>query len=79
MCIGASRLCDVQGVYKPGKVLTFQGHPEFDGFLNEQGVENLGKSAVLSREQVADSLSQIHQEDDATLHGEVLIDFILRA
>ncbi|KAM0817501.1 putative Glutamine amidotransferase domain-containing protein [Seiridium cardinale] len=77
--IGASRLCDVQGVYKPRKVLTFQGHPEFDDFLNEHGVRNLEKSAVLSKKQVDDSLRQIRQEDDAILHGEILIDFIVKA
>lgn len=79
VCVGASRLCDVQGVYKPGKVLTFQGHPEFDAFLNEQGIRNLERNAVLSRAQVDDNLKQIHQEDDAILYGEVLIDFIVRA
>lgn len=77
--VGASRMCDVQGVYKPGKVLTFQGHPEFDGFLNAQGVRNLEESAVLSREQVDRSLKQIYQQDDAILYGEVFIDFIIRA
>ncbi|ETS78704.1 hypothetical protein PFICI_08557 [Pestalotiopsis fici W106-1] len=77
--VGASSLCNVQGVYKPGKVLTFQGHPEFDGFLNEQGVRNLEKGAVLNREQVESALKLIHQEDDAILHGEVVIDFIVRA
>ncbi|KAF7539375.1 hypothetical protein G7054_g2149 [Neopestalotiopsis clavispora] len=77
--VGASNLCNVQGVYKPGKVLTFQGHPEFDGFLNEQGVRNLEKSAVLSREQVEAALKLVHIEDDAILHGEVVIDFMVRA
>ncbi|KAI0167384.1 class I glutamine amidotransferase-like protein [Pestalotiopsis sp. NC0098] len=77
--VGASPLCGVQGVYKPGKVLTFQGHPEFDGFLNEQGVRNLEKSGVLNGDEVKTALDWIHRDDDAILHGEVVIDFMVRA
>ncbi|KAI0473450.1 class I glutamine amidotransferase-like protein [Xylariaceae sp. FL0804] len=76
--LGDSPLCGVQGVYKPGRVLTFQGHPEFDAFLNEQGVRNLEKSGVLDGEQVQAARREIHRKDDAVLHGEILIEFILR-
>lgn len=77
--VGASKLCGIQGLYKPGHVLTFQGHPEFDAFLNAEVVKALGVSQALSSEQVEESLAMIHGEDDSTLHGKVLFDFIAGA
>jgi GMP synthase-like glutamine amidotransferase len=74
--VGASSLCGVQGLYRPGKVLTYQGHPEFDAFLNAEGVKALGVSKTLSSEQVQESLRMIDRQDDSILHGEVFFDFI---
>lgn len=34
MNIGHSTTCDVQGLYYPGRILTYQGHFEFDVFSN---------------------------------------------
>ena len=34
MLIGSTSLCRNQGLYAPGRVLTFQGHFEFDSFIN---------------------------------------------
>lgn len=28
--VGQTELCDVQGIYKPGRVFSLQGHPEFN-------------------------------------------------
>ncbi|KAH8895256.1 class I glutamine amidotransferase-like protein, partial [Thozetella sp. PMI_491] len=58
--MGSSNLCDVQGIYQPGRVLTYQGHPEFDTFINEQAVLSLGESGTLDTKQLKDSLELIH-------------------
>ncbi|POR33149.1 Putative glutamine amidotransferase-like protein [Tolypocladium paradoxum] len=31
--LGSSPSCAIQGLYQPGRVLSFQAHPEFDGFI----------------------------------------------
>ncbi|KAI1764398.1 class I glutamine amidotransferase-like protein [Hypoxylon sp. FL1150] len=76
MNIGSSKLCQVQGIYSPGRVLTYQGHPEFDTFINEHGTTHLGESGILSGSQVEGAMLLIHQKDTATLCGQILLEFI---
>jgi hypothetical protein len=53
--IGSSDLCEVQGIYKRGRVLTLQGHAEFDtDMVIEFGKPILGKAMDISREQSDD-------------------------
>lgn len=45
--IGGSAICDVQGVYKRGRVLTLQGHPEFENnIIVDFGKPILGNDAL---------------------------------
>lgn len=37
--VGSTQKCAVQGVYQPGRVLTFQGHFEFDGWTNAETIK----------------------------------------
>ncbi|KAJ5619248.1 hypothetical protein N7510_003232 [Penicillium lagena] len=45
MKIGSSAQCPIQGLYSPGRVLTFQGHFEFDTFVNSELCEEVGRQA----------------------------------
>lgn len=74
MNIGKSSLCETQGLYKPGRVLTFQGHPEFDEFITQTTVTNL-KEAF--KKDFKKHFDQAGQSDDALLYGEVLINFFV--
>ncbi|KAI0170195.1 class I glutamine amidotransferase-like protein [Pestalotiopsis sp. NC0098] len=74
MNIGKSNLCEIQGLYKPGRVLTFQGHPEFDQFITQTTVTNLKETFKADYKK---HLDQAGQSDDALLYGEVLINFFI--
>lgn len=74
MNIGKSNLCESQGLYKPGRVLTFQGHLEFDQFITQTTVTNLKKTFEADYKK---HFNQARQSDDALLYGEVLINFFL--
>jgi GMP synthase-like glutamine amidotransferase len=39
MTVGSTEHCAVQGVYEPGRVLTLQGHFEFDRFINSETIK----------------------------------------
>ena len=41
--LGSTTKCPVQGLYHPGRVLTFQGHFEFDSFVNRETCIEFGK------------------------------------
>ena len=43
MNIGSSSACDIQGLYVPGRILTFQGHFEFDAWLNAELCREFGR------------------------------------
>lgn len=47
---GKTPICSVQGLYKLGKLLTFQGHPEFSSELTNEMVDNKFKSGLISQE-----------------------------
>ncbi|KAH6668500.1 class I glutamine amidotransferase-like protein, partial [Halenospora varia] len=66
MIIGRSAGCQIQGVYWPRRMLTFQGHPEFDRHICRETtksflVEDLEMDSDLRKE----SLQAIDQDDDS--------------
>lgn len=70
MNIGSSAACPCQGLYIPGRILTYQGHFEFDTFVNSESAVEFGRRSGCSAAQVAEYLNQINvsrvtgQEDD---------------
>ncbi|KAH6962156.1 class I glutamine amidotransferase-like protein [Ilyonectria sp. MPI-CAGE-AT-0026] len=74
--MGSSSLCAVQGLLDPGRVLTIQGHPEFDRFINGLSTSSLGDSGAISKERLDGFLKLVDQEDNADLVGEVTMEFV---
>jgi GMP synthase-like glutamine amidotransferase len=79
MNIGNSALCDVQGLFCPGRVLTLQGHPEFDRWINKLCTAALSSSIALSNEEMETNLALVDQKDSARLAGEVVLEFFSRS
>ncbi|KAJ5585481.1 uncharacterized protein N7459_005281 [Penicillium hispanicum] len=45
MNVGSSAACPIQGLYFPGRVLSYQGHFEFDTFVNAELCREFGRRA----------------------------------
>ncbi|UPL02921.1 hypothetical protein LCI18_013855 [Fusarium solani-melongenae] len=75
--MGRSELCQSQGVLNPGRVLTYQGHPEFDQFINKGSTLSLVESGEVDENKKHSVLSLIDREDTRILAGEVVIEFFL--
>ncbi|KAH7310832.1 class I glutamine amidotransferase-like protein [Stachybotrys elegans] len=75
MVIGSSAHCPVQGVYEPGRVLTYQGHFEFDRFINAETVKVFGARWEPQMFQAA--LNAIDADDDAEVAAEMVLRFFL--
>jgi GMP synthase-like glutamine amidotransferase len=73
--IGRSDHCALQGVWKKGRVLTYQGHAEFDRFINSETLKIFGKSWETSFRESA--LQCIDRDDDAMWAAEVMLKFFL--
>jgi hypothetical protein len=78
--IGSTLLSPIQGLYYPGRVLTYQGHFEFDIFVNTETVIEFGRRAGWDAEMVAESLRKINAcavgDDDSELAAEIVVQFL---
>lgn len=76
VCVGRSAHCALQGVYQQGRVLTNQGHMEFDEFVNAETVLVFGK-AIWSEEFMAAALKGTKGVDDSVWAAQVVVRFFL--
>ena len=67
--IGRSEHCALQGIWKRGRVLTYQGHAEFDRFVNGETGKVFGKGEW--------NLETIERDDDAVWAAGVMLKFFL--
>lgn len=61
MNIGSSAQCPIQGLYNPGRILTYQGHFEFDTFVNRELCLEFGRRANWPASEVASYVQQIER------------------
>ncbi|PLB48465.1 hypothetical protein P170DRAFT_448158 [Aspergillus steynii IBT 23096] len=76
--IGSSAACQIQGLYKPGQVLTLQGHFEFDAFATIALCQEFGRRHHWSPEVLASCIEEIERspEDDSRAAAEVVLLFL---
>ncbi|KAG9255122.1 class I glutamine amidotransferase-like protein [Emericellopsis atlantica] len=73
--MGRSSHCAFQGAYQPGRILTYQGHFEFDRFINTETLKVFGAKwdpAVLQS-----SLEQMDKDDDAEMAADMVMRFLM--
>jgi GMP synthase-like glutamine amidotransferase len=76
MSFGATEHCAVQGVYEAGRVLTLQGHFEFDRFVNSECIKYFfGEKWDAARLQEA--LLAIDADDDSNVAAGMILGFLL--
>ncbi|KAF7535050.1 hypothetical protein G7054_g5686 [Neopestalotiopsis clavispora] len=75
MVIGSSEHCAVQGVYDQSRVLTFQGHFEFNRFINSETIKVFGASWEPARLEKA--LDDMDADDDALRAADIVMGFLL--
>ena len=83
MNMGSSDACDIQGLYCPGRVLSFQGHFEFDVESNRDLCYSFGERLKWDGERVAGYVREIEKgvgegcedDDEARVAAEVVMLF----
>lgn len=73
--IGRTKHCAVQGVYEPGRILTTQGHFEFDKFVNTETAKHFFQTWTPNA--LEETLEQIDAEDDALTVASMVLKFLL--
>lgn len=75
--LGSSPRCAVQGMYLPRRFITVQGHPEFNGEIETEIIENRARMGVFSENQAQEALGRVHNEHDGVSIGATFLRFLL--
>lgn len=77
--VGSTEHCAVQGVYLPGRILTLQGHFEFDKFENQQTMRIFGAAPEVETEAKTNAACETkprEAEDDGEVVAEMVVRFL---
>ncbi|KAF2643832.1 class I glutamine amidotransferase-like protein [Massarina eburnea CBS 473.64] len=75
LMLGKTKHCTVQGVYEPGRVLTMQGHFEFDRWVSTENMKVFG--ATWNEDVLEQTFRCIDADDDSEAAAEMVLRFIL--
>ncbi|KAI5285862.1 hypothetical protein KEM54_000232 [Ascosphaera aggregata] len=75
-CIGGNAICENQGMYSPGHFITFQGHPEFTGFIVSEIVKIRRAAGVFTDDMARDFLNRAGVDHDGLLATKSIIKFL---
>lgn len=75
---GATKLCSTQGLCKPYRVLTYQGHAEYDIEINTANIESLAEKLGWSEKYKTETMSLVRQDDDSAIFADVVVAFFLK-
>lgn len=56
--LASSHRCEIQGLYKPGKICSVQGHPEFDAFITAEILYLRYNQAIFDKDTFMDGLGK---------------------
>lgn len=74
--LGSTAWCANQGMMEVGRVLTFQGHFEFDRFVNGETIKTF--FAKKAPEWLEESLRAVDADDDSEFAAEMVLHFALQ-
>jgi hypothetical protein len=75
--IASSPGCLVQVMYQPGRILGFQGHPEFDSAITESLLNQRLDDGILEQWLYEDAMSRIGLKHDGVLIAAAMCKFFL--
>ena len=75
--IGSTTHCLNQGIYQPGRLLTYQGHPEFDQFIETQCLKLVGSRVGWEKDFTEAAIASAATEDDADIAADTIVAFFL--
>ncbi|KAF2152556.1 putative class I glutamine amidotransferase [Myriangium duriaei CBS 260.36] len=75
--LGSSPLCEVQGMYAKGRLITVQGHPEFTGDIVSEILESRHASGVFTDGMFEDAMGRVRNKHDGVLVGKAFLKFVI--
>jgi hypothetical protein len=75
--LGSSPRCANQGMYKKGKFITVQGHPEFTHDIVEEILEARQKAGIFPEGVFDDGMGRLQDHDDGVIIAQAFLRFLL--
>lgn len=69
--------CAIHGMYVPKKLITIQGHPEFNGDVMRKVMEFRREQGIFGDEIYADALARADRKQDGLLIAQAFLRFML--
>ncbi|OBS21613.1 hypothetical protein FPOA_07949 [Fusarium poae] len=77
LSMGQTKHCAFQGAYKPNHVLTYQGHFEFDRFINIETCKFFAKAYGWAPQFIEASVEAMDKDDDSKIAADMVMRFFL--
>ncbi|EME39851.1 hypothetical protein DOTSEDRAFT_65774 [Dothistroma septosporum NZE10] len=74
--IGSTPRCQIHGLYQPHRILTLQGHPEFDQFMVERAAAARAEQGILSDDVAVDGIARAGLPHDGDVVARVMYRFL---
>jgi GMP synthase-like glutamine amidotransferase len=74
--LGSNSLCKVQGMYVPKRLITVQGHPEFDEEIMTEILETRHKMGVFDDETFASAMKRVVKPHDGLVVSKAFLRFL---
>ncbi|KAH9833616.1 Paeruginosa anthranilate synthase component II [Teratosphaeria destructans] len=75
--LGSSPRCEVQGMYAKGRLITVQGHPEFDGDIVNELLENRHRMGIFDDAMYRDGVERVRRHHDGVAVAAAFVRFLL--
>ena len=75
--LGGSPRCLVQGMYKKGKLISVQGHPEFNEGIVSYLVTMRNKQGIFNTAEAKDALDRVGNHHDGVTVAKAFLRFLL--
>lgn len=75
--LGSSPKCSVQGMYKKGKFITVQGHPEFNQQIVSEIAKNRYAQGIFSDDLYQDAIARVANRHDGVVVAQAFLRFLL--
>lgn len=75
--LGHSPLCEVQGMYARGRLITVQGHPEFDERIVRELLQARHEQAIFDDEMFEDGMKRVVDRNDGVIVAAAFLRFLL--
>ena len=75
--LGHTERCEVQGMYRKKRLITVQGHPEFNGDVVTELLQRRHEQGIFDDQMFEDGMARVRREQDGVAVGAVFLKFLL--